>query len=285
MNPDDYRLLADFLRQSSGLILGEGREYLVSSRLNPLVRRFELIDVGCIVKRLAAGDNAIGNAVIDAMTTNETLFFRDKTPFEELHRVLLPELVESRRAARKLRIWCAAGATGQEPYSIAMLLSEYFPEFRAWDIEIIATDIAAEPIARAKKGLYSQFEVQRGLPVEFRNKYFTHSEAGWQLIPAICNAVTWRQLNLLKPFDFLGRFDIIFCRNVLIYFDSETKRSVLNQICSQMSSDAYLYLGAAETALGVCDDLERRRDCRSALYTLAGATSGAESNVTRPQLA
>jgi len=187
------------------------------------------------------------------MTTNETFFFRDKTPFENFRSVVLPALLGSRRASRTIRIWSAAASTGQEPYSLAMALKEVEDSVAGWRIEIIATDLASGVLAKAQAGIYSQFEVQRGLPIQLLIKYFTKVGDMWQIAPEIRAMVKFKQLNLLADFSALGTFDLIFCRNVLIYFDQETKISLLNRLGRITASDGYLVLGAAETVVGLTD--------------------------------
>jgi chemotaxis protein methyltransferase CheR len=196
------------------------------------------------------------------MTTNETFFFRDKTPFEIFEEVLLPRLLPSRAGLKRLRIWCAAASTGQEPYSLAMILNEMAPRLAGWRTEIVATDISSEVLEKAKAGLYSQFEVQRGLPIQMVMKYFTQVGDQWQIAPAIRGMVDYKPLNLIKEFGHLGTFDIIFCRNVLIYFDAPTKRDVFKRMAAALPDDGTLLLGAAETVIGLSDALVPHPDHR-----------------------
>jgi len=269
MNTTDYQFLAKFLRDSSGLTIGENKLYLLESRLNPIAKRRGLPDLAALVSEVRSGrDKQLIDEVVESMTTNETSFFRDQTPFDELRNALLPELICNRQSTRKLRIWCAAGSTGQEPYSIGILIREYFPQLSTWNIEIVATDLATEPIRRAKAAVYSQFEVQRGLPIQLLVKYFTQVDGGWKLKSDIVDMVRWQQLNLLRPFSHLGKFDLVFCRNVLIYFDVETKRDILERISRQFAEDGYLILGAAEMVIGVSNDFQRCSNYRSSVYRL-----------------
>jgi chemotaxis protein methyltransferase CheR len=200
-------------------------------------------------------DLDLEKAVIEAMTTNETFFFRDKIPFDLFRDVLLPRYMQARAATRRLRIWCAAASTGQEPYSLAMLLNEAATKLAGWQLEIVATDISTEVLERARAGLYSQFEVQRGLPIQLLLKYFTQVGDQWQISPHIRAMVDYRPLNLIKDFGHLGTFDIIYCRNVLIYFDGPTKTDVLKRLANAMVPDGTLLLGAAETVIGLSDAL------------------------------
>lgn len=272
MNPTDYEFVSSFLQQSSGLALGAGKEYLVKSRLIPLASTLGLDDLDHLVRELRGGRNhQLSTAVTEAMTTNETSFFRDKAPFEDLKKTLIPGLMKARSNLKKLRFWCAASSTGQEPYSLLMMLDEAFPELKQWSIEVVATDIAQTMIDRAREAIYTQFEVQRGLPIQFLVKYFTQVSGGWQVKESMRQKISWQKLNLLDRFDNLGPFDIVLCRNVLIYFEVPMKRDILERIARLVRPDGFLLLGAAETVLGICDRFERYRACQSAIYSLAGA--------------
>ncbi|GAB4147183.1 MAG: protein-glutamate O-methyltransferase CheR [Planctomycetaceae bacterium] len=267
MNPADYEYLSNFLLGTSGLSLGPGKEYLMESRLIPLAQSLDLDDIGQLVEALKSGsDPRIESAVTEAMTTNETSFFRDKKPFEELRETILPELINLKQDSKSLRIWCAAASTGQEPYTIKMVLKEHFPELDNWNIELVATDIDTGVLKRAQEGIYSQFEVQRGLPVKMLMKYFEQSEKGWKIVDDLKDRITWKSLNLLNDFSNLGVFDIVFCRNVLIYFQNETKKDILERICQRMYGHGYLFMGAAETVLGISDAFTRFKECRAAVY-------------------
>ena len=222
MTPQDYDFLRKILKDRSGLDLSADKQYLVESRLIPLARRAGLPGIPELVAKIKAGAEALTSDVVEAMTTNETFFFRDKIPFDHLRETILPALVQARASRRSLRIWCAASSTGQEPYSIAMCVKE-FAGLAGWRVEIIATDLSQEVLEKSKAGLYSQFEVQRGLPIQMLVKYFTQTGELWQLNADIRAMVQHRQLNLLQDFSHLGTFDVIFCRNVLIYFDQDTK--------------------------------------------------------------
>jgi chemotaxis protein methyltransferase CheR len=254
MTPLDYDFLRKALKQRSGLVLSADKQYLVESRLLPIARKAGFGNLGELVAALKRDDtDALMTAVVEAMTTNETFFFRDKTPFENFRSAVLPALLGSRRASRTIRIWSAAASTGQEPYSLAMALKEMEGSVAGWRIEIIATDLASGVLAKAQAGIYSQFEVQRGLPIQLLIKYFAKVGDMWQIAPEIRAMVKFKQLNLLADFSALGTFDLIFCRNVLIYFDQETKISLLNRLGRITASDGYLVLGAAETVVGLTD--------------------------------
>jgi chemotaxis protein methyltransferase CheR len=191
--------------------------------------------------------------VVEAMTTNETFFFRDKVPFDHFRDHIMPEIIKARANRRSVRIWCAAGSTGQEPYSLAMCLKEMGAALTGWRIEIIATDLSQEVLEKARAGIYSQFEVQRGLPIQMLVKYFKQTGETWQINPELRAMIQHRQLNLLHDFAQLGTFDVIFCRNVLIYFDQDTKINIFNRLARQIEPDGFLVLGAAETVVGLTD--------------------------------
>jgi chemotaxis protein methyltransferase CheR len=266
----EFEYLRSFLKQRSGLALTAEKRYLVESRLTPVCRRFGLATLGDLIGILKLGQNAtIERAVVEAMTTNETFFFRDRIPFDLFRDTLLPDLLVRNASRRRIRIWCAAASTGQEPYSLAMLLQEAAPRLAGWQVEIVATDLSTEMIEKAKQGLYSHFEVQRGLPVQWLIKYFTQVGEQWQIAQSLRNMVDYRQLNLLHSFTALGQFDIIYCRNVLIYFDAPTKSDVLARLAAQLAPEGALLLGAAETVIGLTDRLMPHPKHRG-LYTHAG---------------
>jgi len=262
VTPLDFEYLRMFLKDQSGLDLAADKQYLVESRLTPLARKAGLSGISDLVQKMKNGAGALIVEVVEAMTTNETFFFRDKTPFEHLRDTVIPALVQARTARRSLRIWCAAGSTGQEPYSIAMCLKEYGPALAGWRTEIIATDLSTEVLEKSRSGLYSQFEVQRGLPIQLLIKYFKQVGELWQINADIRAMVQHRQLNLLQDFSHLGTFDVIFCRNVLIYFDQETKVSIFQRLAKRMESDGFLALGAAETVVGLTDAFKPHPDKR-----------------------
>jgi chemotaxis protein methyltransferase CheR len=254
MTPADFEFLRSLLKRRSGLVLSADKQYLLESRLLPVARRAEFDSLAALVGALKADKSELlVTAVVEAMTTNESFFFRDKVPFDNLRTTVLPALQAARRHSRTLRVWCAAAASGQEPYSLAMALSEMNGRFAGWQIEMIATDISNSILEKARQGLYSQFEVQRGLPIQLLIKYFTQDGEMWQITPEIRAMVKYRQLNLLSDFSELGTFDLIFCRNVLIYFDQETKVGVLDRLAEVIADDGYLVLGAAETVVGLTD--------------------------------
>ncbi|CUU14585.1 Chemotaxis protein methyltransferase CheR EC 21180 CDS [Bradyrhizobium sp.] len=288
MTPTEYEYLRKFLRDHSGLDLSADKQYLIESRLLPLARKAGLSGIGELVQKLQGGSSALVTSVVEAMTTNETFFYRDKIPFDHLRETILPGLLQARAARRSLRIWSAASSTGQEPYSIAMCVKEMGAALTGWRVEIIATDLSQEVLEKAKAGIYSQFEVQRGLPIQHLMKYFTQVGELWQLNADIRAMVQFRQLNLLQDFSHLGTFDVIFCRNVLIYFDQDTKINIFNRLARQIEGDGFLVLGAAETVVGLTDTFRPIPD-RRGLYKpndpRAAATKPALAGAAPPRMA
>ncbi|MCJ2006971.1 CheR family methyltransferase [Methylobacterium sp. J-092] len=265
----EFDFLRAYLKQRSGLALTPEKRYLVESRLTPVCRRFGLATLRDLVGTLKISrDSSIEKAVVEAMTTNETFFFRDRTPFDLFRDVLLPQAMARRAGQRRLRIWCAAASTGQEPYSLAILLQEAGAKLAGWQVEIVATDLSTEVIEKGKLGLYSHFEVQRGLPVQWLLKYFTQIGEQWQIAPALRAMIDYRPLNLLNGFDALGSFDVIYCRNVLIYFDTPTKADILGRLAERLAPEGALLLGAAETVIGLTDRLSPNPQHRG-LYGVA----------------
>ena len=254
MTPQDFDFLANLVKARSGLVLNRDKAYLLDSRLMPVARRNGLNGLPELVAAIRSGGNAsLTREVTEAMTTNESFFFRDTKPFDLFRDNILPKMLETRADRKALRIWCAACSSGQEPYSLAIILKEAAARLAGWRIDIIGTDISTEILARAKDGIYSQFEVQRGLPVKLLLKYFKKKDDIWEIDPSLRTMVQYREYNLLDDLKGLGRFDVVFCRNVLIYFDQETKGRVLGAISGQMPDDGFLFLGGAETVLGVTD--------------------------------
>lgn len=265
MTPTEYEYLRKFLKDHSGLDLSADKQYLIESRLLPLARKAGLSGINELVQKLQGGSREMITNVVEAMTTNETFFFRDKVPFDHFRDHIMPEVIKARAGRRSVRIWCAAGSTGQEPYSLAMCLKEMGAALTGWRVEIIATDLSQEVLEKAKAGIYSQFEVQRGLPIQMLMKYFKQTGETWQINPELRAMIQHRQLNLLHDFSQLGTFDVIFCRNVLIYFDQDTKINIFNRLARQIEPDGFLVLGAAETVVGLTDTFRPIAD-RRGLY-------------------
>ncbi len=224
------------------------------SRLQPLVQKLGLTGLGGLVKMLLSGAHEdIEREVVEAMTINETFFFRDRVPFDNFRKVILPHLLEARRDSRQIRIWCAACSSGQEPYSLAMLLDEEAHRLAGWSIEILATDLSRAVVNAARQGVYSQFEVQRGLPIAQLLRYFRQEGERWRINEHLQSRIRFTEFNLLSSYAALGRFDVIFCRNVLIYFDVPNKKDVLDRMAGALAPDGFLIMGAAETVIGLSD--------------------------------
>jgi chemotaxis protein methyltransferase CheR len=256
----DFDFLRDLLHRRSGLALSVEKRYLVESRLSILCRRLGLSGIDEIVRRMRGGrDEALAIQVVEAMTTNETLFFRDRTPFDLFRNVVLPELCARREPGQSIRIWSAACSSGQEAYSIAMILDEMAPQLPGRRFEILGTDISQEVVDKAKAGSYSQFEIQRGLPIQMLIKHFTQTGDQWRVSEKLKQMVRFQTFNLLDDPARFGMFDVIFCRNVMIYFDMATKAKVISSLAGRLNPWGVVVLGAAETSLGVSEALSADR--------------------------
>ncbi|MBX9849900.1 MAG: protein-glutamate O-methyltransferase CheR [Rhodocyclaceae bacterium] len=251
LNTDEFEFIANLLKQRSGLALTADKGYLIDTRLGPIAKANGMADVRELIGRLRANPNApIVYQVVESMTTNESMFFRDSKPFDQLVKVILPEM--KARGKNSIRIWSAACSTGQEAYSIAMTLKEEAAKYPGFTAEIYGTDLAEKVVDRARTGIYSQFEIQRGLPISHLMKYFTQRpNNNWEINDGIKSMVKFTTGNLLTPYTAIGRFDIIFCRNVLIYFDEKTKSDVLDRMAAIMNPPGYLFLGGSETTHGL----------------------------------
>lgn len=258
MKSDDFDFLAALLKRQSGLMLSPDKLYLIESRLMPIARKRGAETLDALIAELRKGPETspLVNQVMDAMTTNESFFFRDIKPFDQFQKIVLPHLLKARAETKRIRIWSAACSSGQEPYSLAMILRDMGPQLAGWRFEILATDISTEMLEKSKAGIYSQFEVQRGLPVQYLVKYFTQMGDKWKIDPSLREIVHFREFNLLHEPTGLGQFDVIFIRNVLIYFDNQTKCGILSRIYNLMPADGFLYLGGAETVLGISDKFQ-----------------------------
>lgn len=269
MKVEDFDMFCTMLRQRSGLVLTPDKAYLLESRLMPVARKWGLKGLDELAATVRSKrEEALLRDITEAMTTNESSFFRDQKPFDQFKAVVLPALLASRAAKRTIRIWSAACSSGQEAYSLSMLLNEEGAKLAGWKIEIIGTDLSGEMVNKAKAGLYTQFEVQRGLPITHLVKYFKQVGDKWQLNDEIRNKVQFREYNLLTDLTPLGQFDVIFCRNVLIYFDQPTKGKVLESMAKLLPPDGVLYLGGAETVLGITEKFKPMEGQRG-LYILA----------------
>lgn len=286
-----FDALCDYLRRQSGLVMDQSKKYLVDSRVMPIVRRERLSSLDELMVLLNKGQSPkLAKDVIEAMTVNETYFFRDKSPFDQFRSFVLPALLAARQTEKRLRIWSAAASTGQEAYSLAMILEEFSARLAGWKVEIIATDLSEQVLEKAKKGIYSQFEVQRGLPTPMLLRHFNQIGESWQLSEQIRSKVSFRQLNLLSDFTALGRFDLILCRNVLIYFDAARKTDILARMTRMLAPDGYLTLGASESLIGLTTDLVAHPEhrgifARSATAQTASVTSRFAHRIDPPATA
>jgi chemotaxis protein methyltransferase CheR len=286
VTPVDYDYLRKLLKDRSGLVLSADKQYLVESRLQPVAHRAGFATLAELVQKLRSMKNEpLVTEVAEAMTTNESFFFRDKLPFENFRDVIMPALLAARSQHRRIRIWCAAAATGQEPYSLAMSLKEMGEAIAGRHIEIVATEFSTQVLEKAKSGIFSQFEVQRGLPIQLLIRYFDQVGDCWQINPDVRAMVQFRPFNLLHEFTHLGPFDLVFCRNVLIYFDQETKTRVLDRIARITEPDGYLVLGAAETVVGLTDSFKPLPDRRGLYAPNLARSRSAFDTVPRLRLA
>ncbi|WP_380164603.1 CheR family methyltransferase [Jannaschia sp. R86511] len=270
MTPADAVWLRDLVRRRSAIVLDESKQYLLDTRLAPLVRSGGFASVGDLVARARAGDRHVTGLIVDAMTTNETSWFRDNGPFEALRTVVLPALVRERAAERRLRVWSAACSSGQEAYSIAMICTEVLPP--GWSVEIVGTDLSPAMVERARAGRYSQLEVNRGMPAPHLVRWFVRDGSHWQVSPQLKAMTSFREGNLAMPFTDLGRFDVVMLRNVLIYFDGATKSDILRRTRGVTRPDGFLFLGAAETALGMDVGWYREQASSTSVLRPEGAT-------------
>lgn len=273
MNSLDFNFYSSFLLAKAGFAIKEDKIYLLESRLTPVIKKWKCNSISDMVPLLKAGQNKeLVQDVIDAMMTNETLFFRDDKPFKHFRNTVLPSVLSQRALQKKLRIWSSACSTGQEPYSIAMTLRDTIPTISQWQIDILATDLSQTALDQARLGKFSQFEVQRGLPISLAMKNFTQKGVEWQISETLRNMVEFETFNLLDRMERFGTFDIIFCRNVLIYFDEQVKKSVLMALSRRLAPDGFLFLGGSETIIGLSNNLEGVPGC-SGLYKLKDAKS------------
>jgi chemotaxis protein methyltransferase CheR len=272
MTASEYEFMRKLVQKASGICLESGKEYLVEARLTPIVRDEKLESIATVIRRLQSSPlDPLHKKVIEAMTTNETSFFRDQHPFEALKRQVLPALLAQRAATKTLSIWCAASSSGQEPYTIAMTLLDSFPMLQNWKVTFIATDLSQQMVERSRNGRYSQLEVNRGLPASMLVKHFKKDGLEWQVDQELRSMIDFRRMNLLESWPTMPPMDIIFIRNVLIYFDSNTKKDIFRRIRGIMRSDGYLFLGGAETTMNLDDSFQRMPIERSGVYQLRSA--------------
>lgn len=271
MNAADFACLAELLKRRAGFHLAPTKTHLATSRLAPVARRYGFRKTDELMAELRDPPEDLARAVIDAMMINESSFFRDKSCFDHFRGVILPSLLSARASTRRLRIWCAAASTGQEPYSLAILLDEA-KIAKDWRIDLIATDISSTAIARAAEGRYSQYEVQRGLPAQMLVRYFAQDGEHWRISERLRRMVSFRRFNLLDSYGWLGEMDVIFCRNAFLYFAPLAKRACLQGLADTLAPDGYLALGAAETMEGAStafapDDADVRGIYRKVRHT------------------
>ena len=271
MTADDFRYLRELVESHAGIFVEPGKNYLFESRLGNVARKHGYATIARLVQHLRASPNGpLHREAVESMTTQETSFFRDGHPFEALRKVVLPELLARRAAVRRLTIWSAAASTGQEPYSVALLLREHFPGLAGWDVKIIATDLCEAVLERAREGSFNRAEAARGLPAPLLAKYFHEDAHGFRIRDDVRRSVEFRQFNLAGTWGNLPEFDLILLRNVLIYFGQTTKRRVLEKTRGHLKPDSYLLLGAAETTLHIDEAYEVRHLERSSFYQIAG---------------
>jgi chemotaxis protein methyltransferase CheR len=269
MNPADFAHVVKLLQDRSAIALEPGKEYLVESRLLPVAKRHGLASVADFIAKLREpGVNGLLDELVEAMVTTETSFFRDVQPFEALKKTVLPELIAARRSERKLSIWCAAASSGQEPYTLAMVLREWFPELATWDIVLQATDISTTMLDRCREGVYSQIEVNRGLPATLLVKWFKQEGNRWRVDDPLRRMIDFKQLNLAGRWPPMPPFDVIFLRNVMIYFEPAMKREILAKMARGLRPDGYLVLGGAETTLNLSDAFQRVDSLKCGYYRL-----------------
>ena len=270
MTEIDFDVIRKLLLERSAIALDDGKQYLVEARLTPLVRQHKLSSIGELIAKLRfEPGNSVCQQIVEAMVTPETSFFRDHHPFEALRTVAIPDLINRRRGDRQLNLWCAASSTGQEPYSVALLLKEHFAQLDGWKINLLATDLSQDALARAREGRFKQIEVNRGLPAMLLVKHFEQHGTEWQLKPSIRAMVEFRELNLANPWPALPAMDLILLRNVMIYFNVDTKKAILARMARVLRPDGYLVLGGAETTLNLSDAYRRIEPMKAGLYQLA----------------
>jgi chemotaxis protein methyltransferase CheR len=258
ITPSDFEYVQDLVRKRSAIVLESGKEYLVESRLSAVARDEGFTSIDRLVAELRRSPaNGLHRKAVEAMTTNETTFFRDIHPFQALRLQVLPELIQRRAAQRQLSIWCAGCSSGQEPYTIAMLIREHFPALIGWQLRILGTDLSSDMLERAKAARYRQAEVNRGLPAGFLAKYFGKQGVEWQMVDEIRDMVEFREMNLIEAWPGASSYDLVFMRNVLLYFDVETKKAILAKVRRVLRPDGYLFLGSAESTMTLDDSYQR----------------------------
>lgn len=270
VTPDDIKVVSRLVNDLCGVVLDETKGYLIESRLSPVAEQ-----AGCktfselYYKCRYDTDTDLRNAIINAITTQETLFFRDTSPFEALQHKAIPELIDAKQGtafSKRIRIWSAACSTGQEPYSIAMVLHELIPDIATWDIKITATDISDAAIAQASRGCYADHEIKRGMRPELLHKYFKQEPDGWKARDELRALIAYQRINLHEPFRGLGPFDVILCRNVAIYFTTEARRDLFERLAQELAPDGYMFVGSSESLADLGPRFTPQRHCRAIFY-------------------
>jgi len=269
LSPPDFQFITHLVRQRAAIVLEADKGYLLEARLTPLARAEGFASLEALIAQMRAQPfDGLHRKAVEAMTTNETSFFRDMHPFDALKKVVIPEVMTRRAASRQLNIWCAACSSGQEPYTVAMTLMDAFPDLATWNVKILATDLSSEMVKRSKAGRYGQIEVNRGLPAALLIKYFEKKGTEWSVKPAVQKWCDFRELNLIETWGPMPVLDVVFLRNVLIYFDVETKRTILNNVRRVLQPWGYLFLGGAETTINLGDTFERVQFDKAGCYRL-----------------
>ncbi|BAY61406.1 CheR methyltransferase, SAM binding domain protein [Calothrix brevissima NIES-22] len=269
INTNDFKYICQLVYEQSAVVLQPEKTYLAELYLQPIAETAGYASIGELVNYLQTQPlSELHSQVVESLVTNETSFFRDRYPFEALKEYVLPELIGKRSRERSLNIWCAACSNGQEPYSIAMLIKEYFPILSKWSLKLIASDFSHKVLAKAKQGYYNQLEIQRGLPSNLRDRYFQELDNNWQIHNEIIQMVEFRQFNLVESWITLPKQDVIFLRNVLIYFDTATKKDLLKKIKHKLNPDGYLFLGNAETTIHLDSAFTRVQFDKAICYRL-----------------
>ena len=270
LNSEDIEAVCLLVSDLCGICLDESKAYLIESRLGQLLETHECRDYRELVRKVRlCRDGTLPTKVVDAITTNETLFFRDSYMFEALRHKALPELIDSKEKSSyptRIRIWSAACSTGQEPYSLAMVLSELIPNIHQWDIQILASDISDAAIARASRGWYAPHEIERGVSPERLRRFFLTDDKGWRIRDEVRSLVTFRRQNLLEPLRMENRYDIVFCRNVAIYFSREVRRDLFHRLTANLTTDGYLFVGAQEFLADLGPNFTPQHHCRGTFY-------------------
>jgi len=271
MTAQEFDIIRKLVLDRSAIVLDAGKEYLVETRLAPIVRQLKLNSIGELIAQLRCQPaNGLYRQIVEAMVTSESSFFRDRHPFDDLRKVVIPDLMARRRDERRLQIWCAACSTGQEPYSIALMIREHFPELLGWRISLLASDLSRQVLEKSREGRFNQIEVNRGLPATLLVKYFDQHGTSWQVKPAIRAMVDFREINLAQPWPLLPRMDLVLLRNVMIYFDVATKKTILGKLARLLMPDGYLLLGGSETTFNLDDSYRRVEPLKAGFYQICG---------------